>query len=234
MDGQPAAKRLDFSAAIRDSFRWFSRHPIPLLVIAAPNVVLNVASLVVARSDLVGLSFLLSITSFFVTEIVGAALIYAAYRISIGRSFGVNEMFQRATDRLWPLIAYSFRYFGAVVLLAITVVGIPWAIRVFIRWWFGTQAIMLNDEAPKEAISHSCRLVSGVGWPIFWTFVLLSIPFLPFFALSLITGGAIAPSVVSTLFGWFSLPFLSAFWTALYLQLEEQETRVPAALPTAP
>lgn len=231
MEAQPTGKRLDFSAAIRDAFRWFSKHPIPLLVIAAPNVVLNVASLVVARSDFAALSFLLSITSFFVTEIVGAALIYAAYLISTGRSFGVNEMFQRATDRLGPLIAYSFRYFGAVVLLAITIVGIPWAIRVFVRWWFGTQAIVLNDESPKEAISHSCRLVSGVGWPIFWTFVLLSIPFLPFFALSLITGGAIAPSVASTLFGWVALPFFSAFWTALYLQLDAYDGRTTAPEP---
>jgi hypothetical protein len=224
MNAQPVSKHIDIRAAFRDAFRWFGQRPIPLLVIAAPNLLLSVASLIVARSDLVGIGFLLSITSFFVTVIVGAALIYASYLISTGRSFGVNEMFQRATDRLGPLIAYSFRYFGAVFLIAITIVGIPWAIRVFVRWWFGTQAIVLNDESPKEAISHSCRLVSGVGWQIFWTFVLLSILFLPFIALSLVTRGAIALSVASTLFGWLSLPILSAFWTALYLQLDAQES----------
>lgn len=86
-----------------------------------------------------------------------------------------------------------------------------WAIRVGVRWWFGTQAIVLNNETPKEAISHSCRLVSGLGWQMFWTFVLLSIPFMPFVILSFFTRGSLAVGVASTVVGAFITPCSQPF-----------------------
>ena len=49
-------------------------------------------------------------------------------------------------------------------LLAITVIGIPWAIRLFVRWNFAIYAVMLNDQNAKAAISFSCDLVTGRWW----------------------------------------------------------------------
>jgi hypothetical protein len=52
-----------------------------------------------------------------------------------------------------------------IVLLSITVVGIPWAIWIYVRWGFFAQAIML-DGAPtgNAALRRSDEIVRGHWW----------------------------------------------------------------------
>jgi hypothetical protein len=62
--------------------------------------------------------------------LIAAADVLEAYRIALAKLRDLVEVFAR------PL--------GAAFLLTITVVGIPWAIRLFVRWNFGIYAVVLS------------------------------------------------------------------------------------------
>ncbi|HEY8767719.1 MAG TPA: hypothetical protein VIP09_10755 [Dehalococcoidia bacterium] len=127
------------------------------------------------------------------------------------------------------MLEYALRFVGAVFLLAITVVGIPFAIRTLVRWSLGSQAVLLNNESAKDAISHSCQLVKGLWWQVAGAGLLV------FFASGLVGQIAFfvwprgAPgTIVSAIWEVLSVPFQTAFWTLAYLRLAEQDESAPA------
>lgn len=227
-------KEVHIGAAFRSALSSFARHAVPLLVIALPGALIGLASLLAAWRGAVLLSLVMSIVSSVIGWITEAALIYAVFQLSTGRPLSPVSSYQRVFDRLGPLIAYTLRYGGAVLLLCITVVGIPWGIRVAIRWWFGRQAIILTDESPKEAISRSCRLVSGVWWRIFLAFLTVALLTLPNLLLGFIWPRGLTAGLIGSAISFLIAPITPAFWTAIYLQLDEQERAILASQPAAP
>jgi hypothetical protein len=74
----------------------------------------------------------------------------------------------RATrQRLRPLAAATVIQYGVVLLLTLTVVGIPFAIHRFIRWSLFAQACMLDRLGGRASLAHSSRLVRGRWWRTF-------------------------------------------------------------------
>lgn len=57
--------------------------------------------------------------------------------------------------------------FGMVLLLTITIVGIPFAIYRFIRWSLFAEACMLDDLSATESLRRSSELVKGRWWRTF-------------------------------------------------------------------
>lgn len=114
------------------------------------------------------------------------------------------------------------RQLGAILLLAITIVGIPLAIRIFVRWFLGTQGVVLRGLDAKDAISLSCHLAEGRWWRL--ALLMLLVPLLiagPSIAAFLFLGypGSLTVSIPLT----FALaPLLGCFWTLLFLNLEER------------
>ena len=56
---------------------------------------------------------------------------------------------------------------GMVVVLTITVVGIPFAIHRFIRWSLFAEACVLDDLSATESLRRSSVLVKGRWWRTF-------------------------------------------------------------------
>ena len=54
-----------------------------------------------------------------------------------------------------------------VLLLTLTVVGIPFALHRFIRWSLFVQACVLGERPGREALAISSRLVRGRWWRTF-------------------------------------------------------------------
>ena len=52
---------------------------------------------------------------------------------------------------------------GMVLLLTITIVGIPFAIRRFVRWSLFAEACMLEDPSARDSLSRSSELVKVAG-----------------------------------------------------------------------
>ncbi len=140
--------------------------------------------------------------------------------------------------RIGPLLEYEIRFFGAVFLLAITIVGIPWAIRTAVQWSLGAHAVILNGESATDAISHSRRLVNGLWWQIAVTALLafVAIGWAGSVAVFVWPRGD-AGTIVSAAWSLVTVPSLAALWTLLYLRLAEQDGSAPVPdidMPPAP
>lgn len=141
---------------------------------------------------------------------------------------GITPSFRRGYASVLPKIGilteYAVRYFGAVGLLTIGIVGIPFAIRTLVRWVMGTQAIVLDDLNAKEAISYSCRLVKGIWWRIVGTILAVFLMLAPMEATFVIlwwpysVESILIGAVVNLVIG----PALALFWTTLFLCLESR------------
>jgi hypothetical protein len=207
----------------------YLQHPLPFILIAAAYVPFAIASSI----DPI-LSLVLFIPGLLAQEIVNGALIVAAERALHGQQPSVQDGFTAATDRLGALLEYFGRTFIVVFALAITVIGIPWAIRVAVRWIFGTQAVMLHDMSAKESISESCRVVTGNWWRTLGNLLLVGlIASLPSLVIAFAVGG-IAGGVIGAVWGTLTTPFFSIFVTLFYFRLRHEKTpaRMTEAEPT--
>lgn len=141
---------------------------------------------------------------------------------------GVFASYRYVLKRIGPLLEYEIRFFGAVLLLAITIVGIPWAIRTAVQWSLGGHAVILNGESATDAITHSRRLVKGVWWQI------AGIALIALVAIGSVGSVAVfawprgdAGTIVSAAWSLVTVPALATFWTLVYLRLAEQDGSAP-------
>jgi hypothetical protein len=105
-----------------------------------------------------------------------AALTTAAVgRIEEGRGATLLHDYAAMLRRIPALIIPRLKAFGIIVLLAVSVVGIPWAIRNGIRWAFIEETMLLDATAPGDARASSARAVQGRWWHTFACLVTLSI-----------------------------------------------------------
>ena len=97
--------------------------------------------------------------------IVGPAVIEAVSDILDGRSPGFRDAYRAVLRDLGRLVRVVLRPAAIVAALAISLVGIPWAINRSVRWGFAAQAAVLDDEEqPRAASALSARAVDGRWW----------------------------------------------------------------------
>lgn len=91
-----------------------------------------------------------------------AAIIDVVDRIEDGKEPSATAGFRAALDARRPLVGAMVRGTLIVVGLAITIVGIPWAIRQYVRYQLATSAIISEDiQTGKAALARSSELVRG-------------------------------------------------------------------------
>jgi len=154
-------------------------------------------------------------------EVTFAAVVFASAKAASGDAPDAFESLGAALQRLGTIFEFLVRYLGSVVLLALTIVGIPFAIRVLVRWFFGTEAIMLRDLNAKDAITLSCRITSGHRWRLAGVFLLLTVFAVPFLAGPFLVNGELTIAAWATL-SLVTVPLGGCFWTLVFLDLEKQ------------
>ena len=146
---------------------------------------------------------------------------------------GISEQFLRRPIRIGGAYTFSLRRFFprlgalilsgmALVLMWLTVLGIPFAIRYAGRWVFVLQTASVEECGPWSAMSRSAELVRGswsrVAWILFLAGILfgilggiigLLIGFIP------VAGAAIGTIITA--------PFLIIAHTLLYFDLRTQK-----------
>jgi hypothetical protein len=118
--------------------------------------------------------------------------------------------------------------------LAVTVIGIPWALRILVRWVFGTHAVVLNNLTAKEAISESCRLVEGRWWRIALVGLASSSWGAPVLALMVAQPYSIETVAIRIATGLTVTPILAIFWTLLFLRLQQTTPALSSEASPAP
>jgi hypothetical protein len=215
----------DVGWRISKAFSIYASYPIPFLIISLINLPITVIS----GLWVWGAIFL--IPGFIVQEIASGAGAVAAYAAIRGSSPDAGTSLSAAVNKLGRLIELSLRTIGAFLLLAITIIGIPWAFRLIVRWFFGYQVVMLHDAEPKAAISESCRLVDGDWWRVFGNFLLVGLIIgVPSFALRVAIGGT-AGIIVSALVSIIAGPLFMIFQTLFYLRLLQEKGLASEAPP---
>jgi hypothetical protein len=99
--------------------------------------------------------------------ITTAAVAFALREMDSGRPVRAADAFRAAVERLRALAGATARQLGAVILLGITVVGLPFAIRRFVRWSLFAEACALEDRNARGSLRRSAELVAGRWWRTF-------------------------------------------------------------------
>ncbi len=213
------------TALLRRSLSIYGRYPLQFAALASINVPLGF--LVVYDF---WLSTLWTLALLVVGTVVGAAIALAAASAATGAGPRTPDSIRTTLRRLKDLIELELRTYGASLILALTIVGIPFAVRILVRWFFGIQAVVLNDLGAKEAITESCRLVEGRWWRIAGIFLLIGVGLVPVWVVTLAWPGSIAAIAIRILGNLTIGPVLGIFWTLLFLQLRDR-TVASVAMP---
>ena len=164
--------------------------------------------------------------------VVGGALVSVLHLLEQGEGPSIVGAYRYTLPRLVRLVLGWLAVIVLTVAMALTIVGIPWAVKKYVDWQFVHQEIIFRDLSVREALRGSTDAVRGSWWwtvrvaLFFWLIGVITGPIMTFgliFAdLSLTTIDLIGSAVFALL-----LPYITNGRTLLYLDLEARG-RVPA------
>jgi hypothetical protein len=126
-------------------------------------------------------------------------------------------------DKFATLLAVYLRTFATAIGLALTIVGIPFAVRLLVRWYLALEAVMVANRNDKDAINLSSRLVTGRWWRIAGLMMLTALPTLLFAVLVAVSSlGELASALARGVFTVLLLPLVAGFWTLYFLDLAQR------------
>jgi hypothetical protein len=173
--------------------------------------------------------------------LVGAAAVLVLREIDRGGDESLRAVLRGLRGELWRLLALGYAALLVVFLIALTVIGIPYAVKKAVDWAFVQQVAGFEGRRGREAFLGSRNLVRGHWWRVAAiTFVLL----LALAVTGPVTGVLIifltdAPlatiNFFATLLFALVLPLTSVALTVLYLDLavrRDSEEASPGMLPT--
>jgi hypothetical protein len=180
----PVVRRRRAGEIVRASLTMYRRHRIALAgvgLIALPvSALAGLAATVMARlpviGDLVAVSEgdgggRLVLSTLVVTVITVATFVIVVAAVasivddaSHGRRPSAIAAMQDVSARAHDLGVAFVRAVLIIVVLNLTVIGIPFAIRQFVRYQFMSQSVMLAGSSGAEALGHSSQLVRGRWW----------------------------------------------------------------------
>ncbi len=175
----------------------------------------------------------------FVLAIVGAALLRTILGIdrATEASTGTIDAYRWVGSKLSVLVETWVRAVAIVAGLALTIVGIPWAIRQYVRYQITTTTVVFEDRTPQTALGRCSQLVNGQKRWWHTALVIVTLQLLVallgamagLLALILISGLPLGfYSVIASIGGVVVLPYLASSTALLYgnivaeIQIEDE------------
>jgi hypothetical protein len=172
----------------------------------------------------------------FASVIATAVVAVILGEIDSGRRILAGQAYRRVLRRVRPLARGLLTELAMVLLLTITIIGIPFAIHRFIRWSLYAQACMLDDLSAPDSLRHSSLLVRGRWWRTFGFTALVDVLAIlsgPLFGvgLLLLTDHSLNfINLAAALVYTFTVPYAAIQLTLYYFDLEARgiaEPRTP-------
>jgi hypothetical protein len=237
--GTELRKQRRLSEVLTDSFNILFAHWRQLAIISVPVVIANIAfSLVILAITqdlptteeisndttdltteevvevalLLGVALLISVPIIFVLQqlVTGGTVEYLD-ETDEGKTLEPAEALDRAQSNLGALIGATLRAYAIVFLLAISFVGIPFAIYRAIRWIFLAQVIMTENKRGQEVLARSAELVQGRWWNTLGRLLVVGLVIgIPIGVLQqalMAAAPGIAGTVLSSATGFITVPF---------------------------
>ena len=242
------AKRA-FGQLVRTARRLYGRHWALLVTIALAGLVIvagtNLLAGLLARGsgadDAAGrsgvnlaLGDLVESFARPIAYVVIAAIVVIFMRLLVeGREVGFRACWQGMRRRFWRIVAALLLAMLGIFAMAITVIGLPFAVWKLVGWSFVGQEVLFTDKSLREAFRGSSELVRGRWWRAVRVVVFLVA--LLFMAGPVLTLGLIftpLPFLLINLLGAliFSLllPYAVIGQTLLYFDLQARAEGEPA------
>ena len=118
---------------------------------------------------------ILLIATWLTSILMAGALIYGVSGQILGRQIRVVRAYSFTISRFGAMLGASFLAGLAVILMAITIIGVPFAIFFGVRWYFVMQTASLERCGPLIALARSSDLVRGNWWRVFGILLLIGI-----------------------------------------------------------
>jgi hypothetical protein len=163
-----------------------------------------------------------------VAQAIVAAVVVVFVRLLVeAKRAGFLEAWGAMRERFWRVVLAQLGATLGIALLAISVIGIPFALNKLVAWRFVQQEVLFTDKRIREAFHGSSDLVRGRWWHTVRFVVFLSV-------LSVVVGPVVSfalifttlPLIWANLLGAlvFSLmiPYVALGDTLLYFDLQER------------
>jgi hypothetical protein len=158
--------------------------------------------------------------------VVGAAVAVAVGELDAGRAVRPWQAYRSAFERLGELARAVVGEVVLVVLLLLSIVGIPFAIHLLVRWAFVAQTAVIEDLPARQALERSADLVRGRWWRVFGitatinVLAVLSGPIVGVTVLLTATNASLdAINLIGSLVYTFTVPLAAIAITLLYRDL---------------
>lgn len=165
--------------------------------------------------------------------LVAAIVIVFVRELARGREAGVRDSIGGMLARFWRVVAAQMMVTFALLLLLLTVVGIPIAAWKYVSWLFVQQEVLFTDKSIREAFRGSSALVRG-RWlhtvrvaGVLWLLSVAAGPMLGF-ALIFTTFPLFWINVLGSVVFALFIPYVAVGQTLLYFDLQVRAEQEPA------
>jgi hypothetical protein len=171
--------------------------------------------------------------------ILGPGIIQAMTDAEGGIEPGVRRSYRIVFGELGSLLRGLLKATLIISALNLTVVGIPWAIRNFVRWAFFGQAVIV-DRAPSgsAALQTSAAAVNGAWWRTLGVGTVFTVlgaapgPLIGIVLLIFASASVEFVNALSSLVFAFTIPFALIGATLLYQELRARRARSATTSPS--
>lgn len=181
-----------------------------------------------------------SLQRLLLTAVVAPLTIIALHRILLGKETGFLDAVNRVRPRFWPTVLAVVLAFAKTFLLAISVVGLPWAVHRSVAWQFVPQEALLDAQRGQDALDASRDAVRGNWWRtavVMGVLGFVAAAFGPMLGLALLIGLKMpleVANIASAAVYAVTQPFAAIGATLLWDDLRKRHAAVPAAEPAGP
>lgn len=109
------------------------------------------------------------------TALVSALVIVCIRDQVRGKEVGVSEAVLGTKQRFWRVVIARLLAMGGVALMALTIIGLPFALRYLVSWGFVQQEVLFTDKSIRDSFRTSADIVRGRWWRAVRTIVPLTL-----------------------------------------------------------
>jgi hypothetical protein len=167
---EPLRQERAFGQLLRAARQLYGRYWRPFVLVGLTSIPiigaiygLQVLTTAVSSDGAVGL-WVQNAASPLGYAIVAAIAIAFLRDLELGQARGYAIAFREMLERFWRVVGGQILATILVLLAALTVIGIPFAIWKYVEWQFVQQEIMFKDRRLREAFRGSTQLVRGHWW----------------------------------------------------------------------
>lgn len=118
-----------------------------------------------SRYFLLGIGMVIFAVTFFTIGIGG--IVIGTGTAYLSEEITIRSVLQRSIQRFWQLLGCLLLWWLVSGGLALTIIGIPFAIYFAVRWGLFLGPVMFEDTKVSNALRRSSELVKGRWWQMF-------------------------------------------------------------------